>query len=197
MIVVNSLAFDPQPFPEGWYAVEIKACENCNGILTRKACKCDHLKARCGCQKYCAQCIGNMLMPPLEAVVEDQRQVQEDSLPRGDFRKRQHIHYDDSLLSKDQRYAAKVYKPRRYHKYGDWKKRLLDKFAIQGALTAEDIQEVIGCNGSPSDAMRHVQFAIRNCKFPRLTLINYCRPITGLRGKPFGIFVLEARIVNG
>lgn len=86
-------------FPQGWKIVELKTCENCLTCFTRDRCNCQiAFTGRCGCKKYCANCVGNMLMP---VNLQDYK----DALPtEAEQRHAHHLpKYDDSLLPKERR----------------------------------------------------------------------------------------------
>ena len=149
---INSLCFDPQPFPVGYHRVFIKLCENCLASFTRDE------GSR---QKYCAPCVGRMLLP---MNLDDYK----DALPREAVQGHSHRlpHYDNSLLPKEQR---RVYTrrpaPRKIqttHRYGNWKERLMEAFAERPRMTAQEIQDIINCPGAPWSAVN----LCYNCDFP-------------------------------
>ena len=189
---VNYFAFNPQPFPEGYYAVDLKSCENCNGSFTRPRCMCDHLSGRkCGCPKYCAQCVANMLMPPKEEIAVQQREAETYGV-----RKPRHIRYDDSMLPKEQRgvhtqqMRSETVKKRKYRKYIGWHQPLLEQFVLKHCLTAQDIQDVINCSGTPAYAMTYVWQAMKSGTFPKIMAVGYVKKTDDTPGRPPRIYAL-------
>ena len=136
--------FDPllEHFPQGAKRLEFKSCENCPCWFLRNLCQChlNSVEATCGCQKYCANCIQRMLMPPAEYA---EREIIESATPAGRFSRKRHIHYDDSLTPWSEKLKI----------VADRKARVVALFLRKEFVTAEDIQEASGYKGTAAAAV--------------------------------------------
>lgn len=94
-----SLNITEHQVPPGATVKDVKQCENCIAVFVRSRCFHPHSE-RCGCQKYCANCIGRVLLP-VESDFETELRTVVPKLAKHAIR------YDDSLLPKVTRKAGK------------------------------------------------------------------------------------------
>lgn len=162
--------------PGSFKSLESKCCENCLGSFVRPTCCCkldaimrgiqiNYVEFRCGCSKYCPNCIADLLLP---VDLSDYK----DTLPTSaEMSHRTYLpHYDDSM-----RPTSVFSKPG--PKYGDWKTRLREKFlSTPEGLTLQQIAEVIGVpNQYNALSMCRVSFPITAIAYaPRVK--EYGRP---------------------
>lgn len=159
--------------PSGWKVVELKYCENCMTAFSREACSCryqallrgaqfDFAEFKCECKKYCANCIGRLLLP---LDLQDYKTT----LPReAEMRHAHHLpRYDNSLLPKEHQrvytHQIPAAPPRRNYlsgRLGNWRERLEAKFrSTPEGLTGEQIQDVVGWSGGPEQACQYLRRA--------------------------------------
>lgn len=173
--VVNFISGEHR-LPPGATVVEVKYCENCMRAFSRPVALLEprviKLKRPAGYlpsdwepeitvmvdtgQRYCGHCRGRMLMP--EASEQEQykeqmpaasRMLHSTLLPR----------YDDSLSPRQMKLFSKLHSApahaiakRKRRDYGAWKYRVSVALRERGPLSLEQIQEIIGCPGSPATA---------------------------------------------
>lgn len=115
----NTLCFDACPPPDPDEKRELKSCENCPAWFARKS---------FSGQKYCANCVARMLLPPTERELELTRE-----LPGNQ------IHYDDSMLPNRVRRATTQQRV----------DRVVALFLSKERVTALEIKEASGYAGEP------------------------------------------------
>lgn len=114
--------------PSGARLIELKQCENCPTHFVRSLCVHPRVE-RCGCQKYCANCIARVLMPASNVI--DFQQELKSIAPQ---LSKHAVRYDDSLLPRESRRVQKLL----------WPSYLVKAFGEQGTLSIAQIADIIG-----------------------------------------------------
>lgn len=181
--------------PEGAKVLEMKQCENCTGTFLREkrpleARKVNNRDGNFGNasmykstepefsviyvdrgQRYCKRCVARFLLPENQDAYKEQLLPQLQQAHYGSKLPR----YDESLLPRSVTPKPEVRQRRKKHyTHKDWKVRLMDAFMVNGAMTYEAMQEVVGNVGGPSDTatlLNHAAFKLQRVgSAPRRTL---------------------------
>lgn len=139
--------------PSGARLIELKQCENCPTHFVRSLCVHPRVE-RCGCQKYCANCIARVLMPASNVI--DFQQELKSIAPQ---LSKHAVRYDDSMMPNQRGRRPDV----------SWLTKVVTLFAERGELSVREIAGAIGTTNfadAVSRCHRHGLVVERATKVP-------------------------------